>query len=573
MLPSEEPDASEYHSVLTSIGEDGLWNEKGRIAANIERLTEASRELAFANYPTFIASAECCKAIADDFESNQKQLNELEEKIPNLLETFKRFQQRSTEISGQRKRTSLVLSKHTKVLEVLELPQLLETCVRNSHYEEALGIQQLATKLGKPPRGSIPLVGSVLRDIETSSEWMLSQLLGKLRGQITLPECLRVVGFIRRMAVYSESELRLKFLQARELYFDSVLSATSRSQIQQSEVEGRGGGGGDAYALLCRVTEVTRVSVFDTVTQYRALFSDDDVLLSGGESAATLAHISYRQIFSAWIFKRVQIYKITLKTTLASEELEEQALDSLLGQVMYFGQSLGRVGFDFRPQFLPIFTSVILQKCELHLKRGMETFEGSLKNFSLPTTFSDSRGGDCVLGLDAPSSLLVHHPLAEVSNAIAMTANELRHCAPVVVAFPVFDMIQKLLDAVSETLLRQERKSVACESEGKIAKSLIRCFICDLVPYSNRCYRNIFPEKFISKMDSTFKEKRDLHASAALRELADRTLTPEPVLVEERDGEERSEWNNPSQSTSEIHSEDPPALVQSELGAQPIQLS
>ena len=46
-------------------------------------------QLAFANYPTFIASAECCKAIADDFENNQRQLNELEEKIPNLLETFK----------------------------------------------------------------------------------------------------------------------------------------------------------------------------------------------------------------------------------------------------------------------------------------------------------------------------------------------------------------------------------------------------------------------------------------------------------------------------------------------------
>lgn len=443
------------------------------------------------------------------------------------------------------------------MLEVLELPQLLETCVRNSHYEEALGIQQLATKLGKPPRASIPLVSSVLRDIETSSEWMLSQLLGKLRGQITLPECLKVVGFIRRMAVYSESELRLKFLQAREFYFDSVLSSTSRNQIAQGDVDGRGGDG-DAYALLCRVTELTRVSVFDTVTQYRALFSDDDVFLSGGGGAATLSHISYRQIFSAWIFKRVEIYKITLKNTLAREELEEQALDSLLGQVMYFGQSLGRVGFDFRPQFLPIFTSVILRKCELHLKQGLEIFEDSLKSFSLPTTFSDSRGGESVVALEAPPSLLVHYPLAEVSNAIAMTANELRHCAPVVVAFPVFDMIQKLLDAVSEILMRQERKSVACESEGKIAKSLIRCFIFDLVPYANRCYRNIFPEKFISKIDTTFKEKRDLHASTALRELADRTLTPEPVVVEERDEEELKESKNPSQSASDIHSEHSP---------------
>ena len=45
MLPSEDPDDAEYHSVLTSIGEAGLWNEKGRIAAHIDRLTEASREV------------------------------------------------------------------------------------------------------------------------------------------------------------------------------------------------------------------------------------------------------------------------------------------------------------------------------------------------------------------------------------------------------------------------------------------------------------------------------------------------------------------------------------------------
>ncbi len=80
----------DYHSVLTSLGEAGLWNEKGRIAAQAERLTEASRELAFDHYPTFIASAECCKEIASDFENIHTQLDTLEQKIPKLRQISKR---------------------------------------------------------------------------------------------------------------------------------------------------------------------------------------------------------------------------------------------------------------------------------------------------------------------------------------------------------------------------------------------------------------------------------------------------------------------------------------------------
>jgi hypothetical protein len=470
---------------------------------------------------------------------------------------FLSFQERSSQVSNQRKRTSLVLSKHTKLLEVLELPQLIETCVRNAHYEEALGIQQLAAKLAKPPRGSIPLIEKVLKDIQASSDWMLTQLLGKLRGQITLPECLKVVGFIRRMALFSETELRLKFLQAREQHFDSVLKSGTAQLRQQQELDSVLKSGTaqlrqqqeqqvacDAYTYLCRVTELTRVSIFDTITQYRALFSDDDILLpsAGGSATASsgaLAHVSYRQIFSAWIFKRIQTYRRTVETTLGSEDLEEQSLDSLLGQVMYFGQSLGRVGFDFRPQFVPLFTTVVTKKCDRHLKEGLIHFETSLKTFSLPTSDMGGSGGPLIdaggsvqNNLEAPASLMTHYPIAEISNSVAMTLNELRYCAPVSTAFTTFDRIQELLDAAGEILLLHDRKVVGCESEVKISKSLIRCFCRDLLPYVNRCYRNVFPEKFSAKLDSAAsKWKRELVAPRALVEHVERSTTPEPVAV------------------------------------------
>ena len=49
-----------------------------------------------------------------------------------------------------------------RLLEVLELPQLAETCVRNGHYEEALELKQYVTRLNKK-LGSIPIVSEVVQ--------------------------------------------------------------------------------------------------------------------------------------------------------------------------------------------------------------------------------------------------------------------------------------------------------------------------------------------------------------------------------------------------------------------------
>ena len=57
----------------------------------------------------------------------------------------------------RRKLNSLALSKHTQLLEVLEIPQVMETCVRNGYYEEALDLSAHVRRMAKK-HGDIPII-------------------------------------------------------------------------------------------------------------------------------------------------------------------------------------------------------------------------------------------------------------------------------------------------------------------------------------------------------------------------------------------------------------------------------
>ncbi len=52
------------------------------------------------------------------------------------------------------------------------------------------------------------IVQQLLGEVEAASAAMLAGLLARLKGSIQLPECLRVVGCLRRLAAFPEPELR-----------------------------------------------------------------------------------------------------------------------------------------------------------------------------------------------------------------------------------------------------------------------------------------------------------------------------------------------------------------------------
>ena len=60
-----------------------------------------------------------------------------------------KFHEKASAITTERKMNNLTKNRYTELLELLEIPQLMDTTVRNGYYDEALELIEFVRKLEK----------------------------------------------------------------------------------------------------------------------------------------------------------------------------------------------------------------------------------------------------------------------------------------------------------------------------------------------------------------------------------------------------------------------------------------
>lgn len=115
----------------------------------------------------------------------------------------------------QHRRGRSVLAQQGPLLELLEAPQLIDTCVRTQHYDEALSLITFVHRAAATAPDA-PVAAHLAAQAAESRQGLLRALLEQLSGGVTLSECLQCVSYLRRLQAFSEAELRLRFLQCRE---------------------------------------------------------------------------------------------------------------------------------------------------------------------------------------------------------------------------------------------------------------------------------------------------------------------------------------------------------------------
>ncbi|XP_043484922.1 conserved oligomeric Golgi complex subunit 8 [Leptopilina heterotoma] len=473
----ENPDFYQYLSKLGGFDIDQLNKEPDHLVDEKNAVLQNTQDLVFANYKTFIQTAESSREIFKQFNETENRLENLTKDIPRFIEKCQLFCDASKDINSHRRLNGLTLNRSGELLEILEMPQLMESCLRSNQYNEALEISQYARQLGTK-HGDIPIVASVVAEIENSWSSMVGQVVGSLRGDLPLPRCLQLVGLLRSMDAFTEPELRIKFLQARDSWLQGLLSAIPNE---------------DPNFHLTKTIELSRIHLFNIITQYRAMFSDQDHISLGRDIS-----INESAIFYHWLEEKISQFLGTLEQDLPGVN----SIDSILGQCTYFALSFGRVGADFTGRMSAIFVKVIGDKVEANIWRATKKFEKDMETFTLINKVqrSDVKVENVAPSENPPEQLMEFYPLAEYCNGLIATFNEFRLCSPIALSQNFTKLMQESLSCVAKAMLffyKQEQQAFTANERENMLK-FVDCLSEQLIPYVQFCIHALFPANQIA---------------------------------------------------------------------------
>jgi len=265
--------ARSYFPHLTSSTYEALAREPDNLKVEKDRCEREMEQLAVQNYSAFIGSAEVTQGVKQEMSSIRTHLQEMAETLEPTQDTIAELQSKAAGLSVRRQALRKVLAQHTAVLELLELPQLLDACVRNQMYEESLELLAFCNSLlqAHEARGEeIAVLSGIKEQVAVQRANLKDALASQLKTDIHLPACVRIVGFLRRVQRHSEDELRQLFIEHRSKFLES----------HKQQVELLRHSRGSVGTALRNAADLLRTHVYDIGTQYKALFPQDDGPLS-----------------------------------------------------------------------------------------------------------------------------------------------------------------------------------------------------------------------------------------------------------------------------------------------------
>ena len=377
-------------------------------------------------------------------------------------------------------------------------------------------------------RGDV--VAGVVSEIRRREADLRRMLINRLRGDVTMPQCLEVVTALRRLngvelerrnnssnksgddleGVHAAMEMRLQvdFLEARDAWLESgvtKIGSAAAAVAASSSSTDKGGTSAQSEQILDGI-ERYRTRCFEIVTQFLAIFRG-----SLAPSASDDSQDHSFSLLSMWTARRVQTFLTSLSSNMTLYVHDTATLRDSLDSASFFASSMGRVGADFQPLLAPIFEPRLTEMIVGHWAEGLSGMVEILKacrdagiagplvgaetSTAAPTNGGSTDGPETMQSSRTPApprKLLAYPPLARFLNSYLEGLNELRRCL-LPGAFPAIRAAQAELVADAKLALQSNERAVLTPGlRGESAKlrevaSRMKTEMDELATYMNSC--------------------------------------------------------------------------------------
>ncbi|XP_050424449.1 conserved oligomeric Golgi complex subunit 8 [Adelges cooleyi] len=451
-------------------------------------MAQQIKDLALKNYKTFVKTSHCYESVCSEFDVTQKKTIDLDNKLSTLKLECQEMLHQWADVKEKRNRNTLAMVWNSRIMHhALELPQLMLSCVQNKLYDEALKLAEHARLLPC----TIPAVKLLHEEVEKHRSTLLLALYQELRTDLELPHCMRIVRLLRTTKQINEEQLAIKFLQTRNSWFNEKLQNITNDSYSQH---------------LLRTVEVSRACLTNIATQYNLIFCSEDHSSAIGSSKLLF--------YYSWANQKICQFIETLKNDLPL--CAPSSLETIFTQCMYFGQSMGHIGADFRGLISPVFVDVTVKRFKELLKNSEKTWQTDLQTF-LQSSIRHVRMNQTHDDVDdIPSPVFEYYPLAKFCNSVMSALNDLGEYAPYAAADEITKCLHATLYNASRalyTMYCQKDFKAYQQNEKKVFGRLCVCFSFDVVPYVQRCLHKVYEPASIAAfigVTTTLLQKENL---------------------------------------------------------------
>lgn len=374
--------------------------------------------------------------------------------------------------------------------------KLVEYIGDPNRFDDALHMLEQAHEFNKLYGDEVPIIRTVYNLTKKQHDNLTTNLCNQLFDlkESNKEELKKLVHQLIRCGTLTARELRLRFLQARDHWFND-------------ECESKAESFDELIIFFCHGLP----QIFE---EYKSIFSDNTSLANSKLAAISRSEHSDREdgaIINSWLLLKTSTFILSLEMHLKSLEHTQIITPTLIADTMQkcfkLTDWLASIGFDFSSQLKPLFTRAAICELKFSIERATAKFEAeftriiskSIESLLLPVDDEILRISSMRPEEQVPKSI-EHYPIFKIYclhlidsmrwiQASRSILSPISMCIDVYAAFNA--SLTRVMNALAVVL------NMDNNSNHPILSKIAITFLTEVLPFMTNYCELYFPEKVV----------------------------------------------------------------------------